>query len=125
MNVTFPHTIDLSATPLLRAYLLDLHEWALMVRSVSAEVPATVVTDVPHGLSVGDRILLTGCRDIAGVNDVHTVNNVLDDVSFTVDNDRASGRYAGGGLMLRIAATTLDQMPWQAYVGDGWLTNVR
>ncbi len=125
MNVTFPHTVDLSIASFLRVYLLDLNEWALAVQHVSAEVPAVVVTDVPHGLSVGDQVLLTGCRDMAGVNDVHTVLNVLDDVSFTVDNERASGRYAGGGLVMRIAHTTVDQMPWQAYVGDCWLSNVR
>jgi hypothetical protein len=122
VNVLFPHTVDLAVAVFLRAYLLDLEEWATAVRQVEANV---VSTHVPHGLSVGDEVLLTGCRDMAGVNDRHTVIDVLDEVSFTIDSAIVNGVYGGGGLVLRVTYTTLEQMPWQAYVGDCEMSSVR
>ncbi len=124
MNVLYPHTVDLS-TAQLRVVLLDLHEWATMVSGVETSVPAVVSTYVPHGLSVGDTILLTGCRDIAGVNDAHTVTAVPSETTFVIDNDHVSGRYAGGGLAMKIQPTVIEDMPWMAYVGHTDLVNVR
>jgi hypothetical protein len=104
MNILFPHTVDLAAASL-RVVLLDLNEWATAVSGVEATAPAVVSTYTPHGLSVGDAILLTGCRDIAGVNEAHTVSDVPNETAFIIDNDQVSGRYAGGGLVMKIAPT--------------------
>jgi hypothetical protein len=121
VNVLFPHTVDLAIAVFLRVYLLDLKQWAIAVSQVEANV---VTTHVPHGLLVGDQVLLAGCRDMAGVNDCHMVIDVRDEMSFMIDGV-VKGVYGGGGLALRVTYTTLEQMPWPAYLGDCDLSNVR
>jgi hypothetical protein len=121
VNVLFPHTVDLAVAAFLRAYLLDLEQWATAVRQVETNV---VSTHVPHGLAVGDQVLLTGCRDMVGVNDRHMVVNVIDDMSFVIDG-AVKGVHGGRGLAIRITYTALEQLPWQAYIGHCDLSNVR
>ncbi len=124
MNILLPHTVDLNAPCQVRVMLVDLEEWALPVATVYSAPEALVTTRGPHGLSVGDSVLLTGCRDTTGINRQHTVKEVVTENSFTLDNTTAGGRYAGGGLVFQIRPYTVDQMPWQAYVGYAELQNL-
>lgn len=96
----------------IRAALVDLNDYALTVSAVTLTNPAKVTTSVAHGLTTGDRVVVTRAIGPTIVNDKWFVT-VVDTTNFTLDGCDSSGAsaYVSGGFVVKVSR-------------DQWLTDI-
>jgi ubiquitin-activating enzyme E1-like protein len=86
-------------------FLSGASPWSFNILSVQGYVaaannanPGKITTTYPHGLTTGDKVILTGVLGATGYNNVTFTITVVDALNFTVGVSAAGfGAYTGGG----------------------------
>jgi hypothetical protein len=80
-------------------YADDTTQRVIPITSNSAASPSIVTTPVPHGLTTGDKILISGVSDSdADINGEQTVT-VISDLTFSVAVDASTHAGTGGSFV--------------------------
>jgi hypothetical protein len=77
-------------------YTLDSSQRAIPIASISTANPGVVTTSVPHGLTTGQKVLISGTATTPSVNAQQTVT-VISTTQFSVPVNVTSGQAGAGG----------------------------
>lgn len=88
---------DTEASPI--DYTDDTSQQVIPITSNSQASPSVVTTPIPHGLTTGDVVLISGVEDSdADINGEHTVT-VVDEYTFSVAVDASTSGGTGGSFV--------------------------
>lgn len=118
----------------IRATLVDLNDYALLVSAATNATPIEITTTVAHGLSTGDEVMITGVGGNTAANNTSTNPRwkvtVVDSDSFTLQhpvtgaNIAGSGAYTSGGFVVKLSKDNFyDDIPAGARVATGTLAS--
>lgn len=100
----------------IKCVLVDLDDYALQVSAATNASPIQITTSASHGLTTGDRVLITGVGGNDAANGVFTVT-VVDATNFTLDDSTGDGTYTSGGHVVLLSLDEhLDDIPSGARV---------
>lgn len=77
-------------------YTLNTSQRAFPIASISTANPGVVTTSVPHGLTTGQKVLISGTTTTPSVNAEQTVT-VLTTTTFSIPVNVTSGQAGAGG----------------------------
>jgi len=80
-------------------YTLDTSQRAIPIASISVANPGVITTSVPHGLTSGQKVLISGTTTTPSVNGQQTAT-VLTATTFSVPVNVTSGQAGAGGSLV-------------------------
>lgn len=87
----------------------------LNVTGITNASPAVVSTDLTHGFTAGQAVVINGVTGMSGINGVSFTATPIDSRSFSINyNSTSSGAWTGGGLVtpnLRNSTVAISDYP--------------
>lgn len=84
----------------IKVVLVDLVDYGVAITNATNATPI-VITATSHGLSTGNRVVITGVGGNTAANGVWTIT-VTDANTFSLDGSVGNGAYTSGGFVVKI-----------------------
>lgn len=86
----------------IKAVLVDLNDYALLISAATNAAPIVITTSAAHGLSTGDRVAISNVAGNTAANGNWTVS-VVNSTQFSLDGSTGNGSYTSGGYVVKVS----------------------
>ncbi len=100
-----------------RCFLVQASQYGLAVTAATNATPIQITT-AAHGLTTGDRVLVSGVGGNTAANGIWSVT-VVNATQFTLDTSAGNGIYTSGGTVIKLSLDEfLSDIPTAARAGN-------
>jgi len=89
-------------TDTIKAVLVDLDAYALLITGATNATPIVITTSGAHGLSTGDKVAIKSVLGNTAANGNWTIT-VLSSTTFSLDTSSGSGAWTSGGYVVPVS----------------------